>query len=97
MHKDSQPQSDTEISLFVCSNCEACIQATTFMQGWANGCPDVGLNIVSIPDKPEQIVRLGITYTPALVVADKLLAQNLSVDVLADLLRNTSQFEMKQT
>ena len=97
MHKDSQPQSNTQISLFVCSHCEACNQATTFMQGWVNGRPNVGLNIISILDKPEQFVRLGITYTPALAVDDELLAQNLSVDALTDLLRNTSQLGMKQT
>ena len=96
MRKDSQPQSNTHITLFVCSNCEACNQATTFMQGWVNGRPNVGLNILPILDRPEQIVRLGITDTPALAVDDKLLAQNLSIDVLADLLRNTSQLEMKQ-
>ncbi len=86
MRKNGQPLSNTEITLFVCTNCEACNQATTFMQGWVNGHPNVGLNIVSILDKPEQIVRLGITYTPALAVDGELLAQNLSGAALADLL-----------
>jgi hypothetical protein len=86
-----------QLNLFVCSNCEACNQATPFLQGWAYGHPNVGLNIVSILDKPEQIVRLGITHTPALAVDGELLAQNLSDDALADLLRNTAQPGMKQT
>jgi hypothetical protein len=36
---------------------------------------------------PEQIIRLGITHTAAVVVEGELLARNLSVDMLADLLR----------
>jgi len=72
------------VTLFVCSGCEACDQVATFLRGWADDCPDATLEIVSVLRRPEQIVRLGITHTPALVVDGELLAQNLSVDMLAD-------------
>ncbi len=72
------------VTLFVCSGCEACYQAATFLRGWADGRPDVTLEIVSVLRSPEQIVRLGITHTPALVVDGELLAQNVSVETLAD-------------
>ena len=72
------------VTLFVCSGCEACNQAATFLREWANGRLDVALEIVSVLRRPEQIVRLGITHTPALVMDGELLAQNLSVDMLAD-------------
>lgn len=48
------------ITLFVCSGCEACYQAATFLRGWAKGCPDVTLEIVPVLQQPEQIVRLGL-------------------------------------
>ena len=72
------------LTLYVCSDCEACRQAATFLPGWADDRPRVTLDIVSILRKPEQIVRLGITHTPALVVDGTRLAQNASVDMLAD-------------
>ena len=71
-------------TLYVCSGCEACHQAATFLLRWADGRPGVTLDIVSVLRQPERIVRLGITHTPALVVDGELLAQNLSVDMLAD-------------
>jgi hypothetical protein len=74
--------------MFVCSGCEACQQATTYLRGWANGCPDVSVDIVSILDQPEQVIRLGITQTPALVMEGKILDQNFTVDALAKLLLN---------
>ncbi len=75
------------LTLFVCSDCEACDRATVFLQGWANGRPEVALEIVSILEQPEQAIRLRITHTPALVVGGELLAQNISVDTLSELLR----------
>jgi hypothetical protein len=76
-----------QVTLFVCSDGEICRQAVTFMRGWANGCPDAATEIISIADQPEQVVRLGITQTPALVMDGQLIAQNLSVNTLAELLR----------
>ena len=72
------------VTLYVCSGCEACHQAATFLLGWADGRAGVTLDIVSVLRQPEQIVRLGITHTPALVVDGARLAQNASVDTLAD-------------
>jgi len=72
------------VTLYVCSGCEACYQTATFLRGWAKGCPNVTLEIVPVLQQPEQIVRLGISHTPALVVDGELLAQNLSVDMLVD-------------
>jgi hypothetical protein len=86
--KGSKPPTIQHIILFVCSGCEACQQATTYLLGWANGCPDVSVEIVSILDQPKQVVRLGITHTPALVMDGKILAQNFTVDALASLLLN---------
>lgn len=76
-----------QITLFTCSEGDVCGQAVTFMLGWANGCPEVGTEIISIADQPEEVVRLGITHTPALVIDGQLIAQDLSVDKLAELLR----------
>jgi hypothetical protein len=84
MSKKAKP---CQITLFVCSDGEICRQAITFMHGWANGCPDVATEIISIAAQPEQVVRLGITQTPALVMDGQLIAQNLSVNRLAELLR----------
>lgn len=72
------------VTLYVCSGCEACRQAATFLLRWADGRAGVTLDIVSVLRQPEQIVRLGITRTPALVVDGELLAQNVPVDTLAD-------------
>jgi len=72
------------VTLYVCSGCEACYQAATFLREWAKGCPHVTLEIVPVLQQPEQIVRLGISHTPALVVDGELLAQNPTVDRLAD-------------
>lgn len=79
-----------QVTLFVCSEGDVCRQAATFMRGWANGCADIVTKIIPIADQPEQVVRLGITQTPALVIDGQLIAQNLSVETLAELLRTRS-------
>jgi len=84
MSEKDQPR---QITLFVCVDGEICRQAVTFMRGWANGCPDAVTEIISIADQPEQVVRLGITHTPALVIDGRLIAQNLSINALDKLLR----------
>ena len=76
-----------KLTLYVCSGCEGCDQATAFKQGWANGRQNVALEIVTIPEEPKQFVRLGITHTPALAINDELLAQKVSVESLAEFLR----------
>ncbi len=88
MTNETKPPTMQHVILFVCSGCEACRQATTYLRGWANGCPDVFVEIISILDQPEKIIRLGISQTPALVIEGKTLAQNLTVDELARFLLN---------
>ncbi len=57
------------------------------MRGWIIGRPDVHVEVVSIMERPTDIVRLGISETPALVLNQKLLAQNLTEDKLDELLQ----------
>lgn len=87
MTEENKARQIAQITLFVCSEGEICNQAAMFMRGWANGCTDMATEIISIADQPEQVVRLGITQTPALVINGQLIAQNLSVNTLAELLR----------
>lgn len=88
MTKEFRPPTIQHVMMFVCSGCEACQQATMYLRGWANGCPDVTVEVVSILDQPEQVILLGITQTPALVMEGKILDQNFTVDALAKLLLN---------
>lgn len=88
MTRGSKPPTIQHIMLFVCSGCEACQQATTYLRGWANGYLDVSVEIVSILDQPEEVIRLGITQTPALVMQGKILDQSFTLDALAKLLLN---------
>ncbi len=87
MNKNKPTHSPIRVALYVCSGCVGCDQATAFMQGWVNGRDDVSLEIITIPEKPEQFVRLGITHTRALEIDGELLAQKVSVDLLTELLR----------
>jgi hypothetical protein len=87
MTKKNKARPIDQIMLFVCSEGETCSQIVTFMRGWAHGCPAAATEIISIANQPEQVVRLGITQTPALVIDGQLIAQNLSVETLAELLR----------
>jgi hypothetical protein len=57
-----------------------------YLRGWANGHPDVSVEIVSILDQPEEVIRLGITQTPALVMEGKMLDQSFTADALVKLL-----------
>jgi len=89
MAETKQTAPAQQVTLYVCSGCERCDGAAIFLRGWANGRPNVALEIVSIGDQPWQVVRLGIAHTPALVIDDELLAQNISVNKLAELLRTS--------
>ena len=86
MVEDKQIHPLHQLTLYVCSGCEGCGQAAAYLLGWTSGREDVQLEIVSIADLPEQVVRLGINHTPALVIDDELLAQEVSVDSLTELL-----------
>ena len=72
--------------LFVCSACQLCAQAASYCREWVGDLPDVSLEIIRIRQRPAQFVRLGLMYTPALVIDGQVVAQNVSVDRLADLL-----------
>ena len=87
MPDHNQTGQTQRVTLFVCSGCKGCDEAAIFLRGWANARERVTLGTVSILRQPEQVVRLGISDTPALVVDDELLVQNVSVDTLAELLR----------
>lgn len=76
-----------KLTLYVCSGCEACEQAEFFLRGWANGRSGVRSEIVTLEQRPEQVVRFGITHTPALMINDKFVDQKLSIEALAELLQ----------
>jgi hypothetical protein len=57
------------------------------MRGWIIGRSDVQVEVVSIMERPTDIVRLGISGTPALVLNQELLAQNLTENKLDELLQ----------
>ncbi len=75
------------VTLFVCSGCEPCDQAIAFLQGWINGRAQAEMQVIPIAQRPEKVVRMGIAHTPALVVNGELIAQNLTLDTLAEALR----------
>ncbi len=89
MSDHSQARQPRRVALFVCSGCEMCDATAMFLRGWANDRPNVALEIVPILGEPAETIRLGITHTPALVVDGELLAQDLSVNTLTDLLRTS--------
>ncbi len=70
------------VKLFVCSGCSECEAAITFMEMWQQTHPNCDTQIVSIFDDPREVVILGIKSTPALVIDDELIGQELSVEAL---------------
>ena len=78
---------EQKLTLYVCSGCEACERAQFFLKGWANGRAGVGAEIVTLEQRPEQVVRFGITHTPALVINNEFVSQSLSIETLAALLQ----------
>ena len=87
MAETKQTAPAQQVTLYVCSGCERCDGAAIFLRGWANGRRNVALEIVSIGNQPEQVIRLGIAHAPAPVIEDELLAHDFSVNELAELLR----------
>lgn len=75
-----------KITLFVCSGCLACERAETFLQGWAQGRADASLEVVTIEKRPSDFVRRGITQTPAIILEDELVVQNVTTEILAEYL-----------
>ncbi|RMG96364.1 MAG: hypothetical protein D6706_10315 [Chloroflexi bacterium] len=75
------------VKLFVSSECEVCDQATAFLQQWSKNHAEVKTEIVSVLNAPEEVVRLQIFYTPALMIDGKVIVrQDLSVEEIAELL-----------
>lgn len=88
MPKDNQQSSKVRhINLFVSSNCEACDRATAYIQQWSKNHSEVKTETVSVFSVPEEVVRLQIFYTPALVIdGEVIVEQDLSIEQIAELL-----------
>ena len=57
------------------------------MEQWSKNHLEVKIETVSVLSAPEEVVRLQIFYTPALVINDKpIVKQDLSVEEIAELL-----------
>jgi hypothetical protein len=75
------------VRLFVSTDCELCDRASAFLEEWSENHLEVKTEIVSVLSAPEEVVRLQIFYTPALIVDNKpVVKQDLSVDEIAKLL-----------
>jgi predicted thioredoxin/glutaredoxin len=75
------------VRLFVSSDCELCDQASAFLEQWSENHLEVKTEIVSVLSAPEEVVRLQIFYTPALIVdGEVIVKQELSVEQIAELL-----------
>ena len=91
MPNDSQQNSKSSevrrVKLFVSSECEVCDQAAVFLQQWSKTHLEIKTETISVLSAPEEVVRLQIFYTPALVINDKpIVKQDLSVEEIAKLL-----------
>ena len=91
MPNDSQQNSKSSevrrVKLFVSSECEVCDQAAAFLQQWSKTHSEIKTETISVLSAPEEVVRLQIFYTPALVINDKpIVKQDLSVEEIAELL-----------
>ena len=88
MPKDNHQNSQVcHVKLFVSSDCELCDQAEDYLQQWSENKPEVKTETVSVLQSPEEVVRLQIFYTPALVIdGEVIVKQNLSVTEIEELL-----------
>ncbi len=91
MPKDNQQSGKASkvrhVKLFVSSECEVCDQAAAFLQQWSKNHSEIKTETVSVLSAPEEVVRLQIFYTPALVINDKpIVKQDLSVEEIAEIL-----------
>lgn len=89
MSEDSQKSSKVQrVKLFVSSECDVCDRAVAFLQQWSRNHSEVKTEIVSVLSAPEDVVRLQIFYTPALVIdGEVIVKQDLSVERIAELLQ----------
>ena len=88
MPKDTDQNSEVRhVRLFVSSDCEVCDQAEGYLQQWSENHPEIKTEIISVLHEPEEVVRLQIFYTPALVIdSEVIVKQDLSVEQIAELL-----------
>ena len=86
--KSSKSSEMQRVKLFVSSECEECDRAADFLQQWSRNHSEVKTEIVSVLSVPEDVVRLQIFYTPALVIdGEVIVKQDLSVERIAELLQ----------
>ena len=75
------------VRLFVSSDCENCDQAEGYFHQWAADHPHIKTEVISVLQAPEEVVRLQIFYTPALVIDNQVIVRhNLLVEQIAELL-----------
>jgi len=79
------------IHLFIRSDSPECERATALMRKWAAARSNAVFSAVPVLEEPKQVVRLGIAYTPALVVNGELIAQDRSPAELMEILEQTVQ------
>jgi len=80
MSMQSSDQPVTHMQLFIANEDEHCTAVQNYLVAWVQKRKDVTLQIIPILDDPIKLIRLEINYTPALVVNNKLITQNCSVD-----------------
>ncbi|MBZ0275364.1 MAG: hypothetical protein K8I60_04435 [Anaerolineae bacterium] len=68
------------VQLFISTDDAACTAVQDYLEAWVQEHNTVSLEVIPILDDPEQLVRIGINYTPALVVKGKLISHRCSVD-----------------
>lgn len=74
-----------QIQLFVSSDDPVCDEVATALHAWGDGRTDTCIEMTPVLSQPEEVVRLQIFYTPALVINGKLIAGG--IDSAADLTR----------
>ena len=85
--QSSQSSKVRRVKLFISSECEVCDQAVAFLQQWSKNHTEIKTETISVLSATEEVVRLQIFYTPALVINDKpIVKQDLSVEEIAELL-----------
>lgn len=88
MSKGKNPNSNVRhVRLFISSDCENCDQAEGYFHQWAANHPHIKTEVISVLQAPEEVVRLQIFYTPALVIDNQVIVrQDLSVEEFVELL-----------
>ena len=81
--KHPQPIS---IQVFISTDDEACTDVKDFMESWIKDHDGIQLEFIPILENPIRLIRLGITHTPAIVVDNKVMVQECSVNEVRALL-----------